>query len=76
MPLFRGKYLKNCAYMALIKLFLLKDENLQKLLVIAYNPSHANVGNSVPTPLKIFSTLVRGLDNEMAPTRKDKNLVK
>lgn len=62
--------------MALIKLFLLKDQTLESLLVLAYNPSHTNVGNAVNAPFKIFSTLIRGLDNEMAPTRKDKNIIK
>lgn len=31
---------------------------------------------AVNAPYKIFSTLIRGLDNEMAPSRKDKNLIK
>jgi hypothetical protein len=45
----------------------LKDKRLENLLVIAFNPSHANVGNDVIAPLKIFSSLIRALNNEMAP---------
>ena len=49
----------------------MKDKRIENLLVLAYNPSHANIGNDVHAPLKIFSTLIRALDNEMAYTRKD-----
>lgn len=54
----------------------MKDKRLENLLVLAFNPSHNNVGNDVHAPLKIFSTLIRALDNEMAPSRKDKEIIK
>jgi hypothetical protein len=57
--------------LALSKLFLLKDKRIENLIAIAYNPSHSNIGNDVSAPFKILSTLIRGLDNEMAPFRKD-----
>ncbi|EGR32294.1 hypothetical protein IMG5_089160 [Ichthyophthirius multifiliis] len=70
-PVFRGKYTKNTTFLALSKLFLLKDKRIENLIAIAYNPSHQNIGNDVSAPFKILSTLIRGLDNEMAPLRKD-----
>ncbi|EGR29523.1 importin 9, putative [Ichthyophthirius multifiliis] len=69
-PVFRGRLTKNTTFLALSKLFLLKDKRIENLLAIAYNPSHSNVGNDVIAPYKILSTLIRGLDNEMGPQQK------
>ena len=61
-------------YLALTKLFLSKHNTLSKLLVVHYNPSHANKGNEVHAPLKIFSILIRCLNNELLPEQiKDMN---
>jgi hypothetical protein len=61
--LFRGKYTKNATFMALSKLFMLKDKKIDNLLVIGFNPSHSNLNSDVCAPLKILSTLIRCLDN-------------
>lgn len=42
-PLFRGKNTKNITYSALEALFSLKDNRLENLWVIGFNPSHLNV---------------------------------
>ncbi|EAR93623.2 importin-beta amine-terminal domain protein (macronuclear) [Tetrahymena thermophila SB210] len=73
---FRGKYTKNTTLLALTKLFLLKDNRIETLVAIAYNPSHQNVGHDVSAPLKILSTLIRGLDNEMIPQRKEQDYIR
>ncbi|KAL4468183.1 hypothetical protein ABPG72_017164 [Tetrahymena utriculariae] len=73
---FRGKYTKNTTLLALTKLFLLKDNRIEALVAIAYNPSHQNVGHDVSAPLKILSTLIRGLDNEMIPQRKEQDYIR
>jgi len=44
-PVFRGKLTKTVTFLALTKLFLLKDKRLESLTAIAYNPSHSNIGN-------------------------------
>lgn len=62
--LFRGKHTKTATFMALTKLFLLKDKKIENLLVIGFNPSHTNINSDVCAPLKILSTLIRCLDNE------------
>lgn len=62
--LFRGKHTKAATFMALTKLFLLKDKKIENLLVIGFNPSHTNINSDVCAPLKILSTLIRCLDNE------------
>lgn len=53
------------SFMALSKLFLLRDKRIDNLLVIGFNPSHTNVNNDVNAPLKILATLIRCLHNEM-----------
>jgi hypothetical protein len=60
--LFRGRLTKNVTYLALARLFMLRDKTLDNLLVIGFNPSHTNI-TSVPAPLKILSTLIRCLDH-------------
>eukprot|EP01017_Pseudomicrothorax_dubius_P030707 TRINITY_DN3852_c0_g2_i2.p1 TRINITY_DN3852_c0_g2~~TRINITY_DN3852_c0_g2_i2.p1 ORF type:complete len:1056 (-),score=282.50 TRINITY_DN3852_c0_g2_i2:43-3210(-) len=70
-PLFRGKYTKNATFLALTRLFLLKDKRVETLLVIGYNPSHSNVGSEVCAPFKILSILIRCLDNELSRFSKD-----
>lgn len=47
-----------------MELFKLKDKRLETLLVIGYNPSHANINSDVQSPFKILSLLIRCLDNE------------
>lgn len=44
-PVFRGKLTKTTTFLALSKLFMLKDKRIESLIAIAYNPSHSNVGN-------------------------------
>lgn len=61
--LFRGKYTKISTFMALSKLFLLRDKRVDNLLVIGFNPSHTNINNDVNAPLKILATLIRCLNN-------------
>lgn len=74
--MFRGRCTKNCTYLALTKLFLSKHNTLEKLLVVHYNPSHANKGNEIHAPLKILSILIRCLNNELLPPEnKDMNPV-
>ena len=68
-PLIRGKYTKNATISALARLFTLKDKRMEALLVIGFNPSHSNLSQEVPAPLKILSTLIRCLDNEAAPKK-------
>jgi hypothetical protein len=52
-------------------MFILKDQNIESLLVVGYNPSHSNTGSEVIAPLKILCTLIRCLDNEsFIPKRK------
>lgn len=70
-PLIRGRYSKNCTITALSRMFILKDQQIESLLVVGYNPSHSNVGSEVIAPLKILCTLIRCLDNEsFIPKRK------
>jgi hypothetical protein len=70
-PLIRGRYSKNCTITALSRLFILKDAQIESLLVVGYNPSHSNVASEVIAPLKILCTLIRCLDNEsFIPKRK------
>ena len=52
------------SFLALTRLFLLKDSRIESLLVIGYNPSHTNP-QEVYAPFKIFSLLIRGLDAEI-----------
>jgi hypothetical protein len=63
-PLFRGKNTRVSTFLALTKLFLAKDNRIETLLVIGFNPSHKNM-QDVYAPLKILCLLVRGLDTEI-----------
>jgi len=69
-PLIRGRYTKNATITSLTRLFTLKEERLESLLVVGYNPSHSNVCSEVLAPFKILCTLIRCLDNESMPRRK------
>ncbi|CAG9326241.1 unnamed protein product [Blepharisma stoltei] len=70
-PLIRGRYTKNATIAALARIYTLKDQAVESLLVVGYNPSHSNVGSEVLAPFKILSTLIRCLDNEaFMPKRK------
>ena len=69
-PLFRGYYIKNVTYSALLKLFTLRDPRIESLMVIGYNPSHSNINSEVNAPFKILSTLLRFLDSEFAPKKQ------
>lgn len=64
-PKFIGKLTKNTTYLSLVKLFTLKDKRLETLLVIGYDPSHTQKSPEIACPLKILSTLIRCLDNEL-----------
>ena len=74
-PKFIGKLTKNTTYMALVKLFSQKDKRLETLLVIGYDPSHTNKSPEVTAPLKILSTLVRCLDNELKILQRESQTV-
>lgn len=63
--LFRGNFTKISTFMALSKMFLLRDKRIDNLMVIGFNPSHTNISNDVNAPLKILATLIRCLNNEM-----------
>ncbi len=52
-------------FMALSKMFLIRDKRIDNLMVIGFNPSHTNISNDVNAPLKILATLIRCLHNEM-----------
>lgn len=64
-PKFIGSLTKNTTYKALMILFQSMHPQLESLLVIGYDPSHRQNSPEVTTPLKILSTLVRCLDNEL-----------
>lgn len=61
--LFRGSFTKISTFMALSKMFLLRDKRIDNLMVIGFNPSHTNISNDVNAPLKILATLIRCLNN-------------
>jgi hypothetical protein len=63
-PLFRGNYTRNVTFSALMTLFTLRDQTIQSLMVIGYNPSHSNINSEVNAPFKILSLLLRFLENE------------
>jgi len=69
-PLFRGKYVKNTTFSALIKLLEAKNEHIESLMVVGYDPSHKNINSEVKTPYKILSTLLRMIDNEAKAEKK------
>ena len=64
-PLFRGKYFKNISIKALSKLYQMKNNIVESLMVIGYNPSHSTASVEVNAPLKILSVLIRCLNNEI-----------
>jgi len=70
-PLIRGRYTKNATIAALARIYTLKDQGVESLLVVGYNPSHSNTCSEVLAPFKILCTLIRCLDNEaFMPKRK------
>jgi hypothetical protein len=71
--LFRGNYIKNVTYSALLKLFYLRDTRIESLMVIGYNPSHSNINSEVNAPFKIISIMLRFLDSEFNPKKNKKN---
>lgn len=64
-PLFRGKYFKNVSIKALANLYQMKNNILESLMVIGYNPSHSTASVEVNAPCKILSVLIRCLNNEL-----------
>jgi hypothetical protein len=64
-PLFRGNYLKNISIKALTILYEIKNEIVETLMVIGYDPSHSNASVEINAPLKILSVLIRCLHNEI-----------
>lgn len=68
-PLFRGNYFKNVSIKALTILYEIKNEILESLMVIGYDPSHSNASVEVNAPFKILSVLIRCLNNEILQER-------
>ena len=64
-PLFRGKHFKNVSVKALTILFGIKNEIVETLMVIGYDPSHSTASVEVNAPFKILSVLIRCLNNEI-----------
>ncbi len=64
-PLFRGKHFKNVSVKALTILFEIKNEIVETLMVIGYDPSHSTASIEVNAPFKILSVLIRCLNNEI-----------
>jgi hypothetical protein len=64
-PLFRGNYLRNISIKALTILYEIKNEIVETLMVIGYDPSHSNASVEVNAPFKILSVLIRCLHNEI-----------
>ncbi len=64
-PLFRGKHFKNISVKALTILFEMKNEIVETLMVIGYDPSHSTASVEVNAPFKILSVLIRCLNNEI-----------
>ena len=69
-PLFRGIYTTTVTLTSLLKLMLMRDQRIETLMVIGYNPSHSNVNSEVNTPFKILSTILRFIEIELKPTNK------
>jgi hypothetical protein len=74
-PLFRGNYFINVSIKALTLLFELKDNVVETLMVIGYDPSHSTASIEVNAPFKILSVLIRCLNNQIIQERmkKEKN---
>ena len=51
--------------MALTTLYSMRHNIIESLMVIGYDPSHATASLEVNAPLKILSTLIRCLKNEI-----------
>ena len=64
-PLFRGNYFKNLSIKALTILYEIKNEIVETLMVIGYDPSHSNASVEINAPFKILSVLIRCLNNEI-----------
>jgi hypothetical protein len=62
--LFRGKYTRAVTLGALLKMFLLRDNRVETLMVIGYDPSHSNVNSETNAPFKILCVLLRFLEAE------------
>ena len=50
-------------------MFLMREQNIETLMVIGYNPSHSNVNSEVNAPFKMLSLMLRFLENESKPTK-------
>ena len=74
-PLFRGSYFKNVSIKALTTLYEIKNNIVETLMVIGYDPSHSNASVEVNAPFKILSVLIRCLNNEFLQEKmkKEKN---
>lgn len=68
-PLFRGNYFKKVSIKALTILYEIKNEILESLMVIGYDPSHSNASVEINAPFKILSVLIRCLNNEILHER-------
>jgi hypothetical protein len=68
-PLFRGNYFKNVSIQALTIMFEIKNEIVETLMVIGYDPSHSNASVEINAPFKILSVLIRCLNNELLQER-------
>jgi hypothetical protein len=68
-PLFRGNYFKNVSIKALTILYEIKNEIVETLMVIGYDPSHSSASVEVNAPFKILSVLIRCLHNEYLQER-------
>jgi len=74
-PLFRGSYFTNVSIKALTILFDLKDNVVETLMVIGYDPSHSTASIEVNAPFKILSVLIRCYNNELLQekVKKERN---
>jgi importin-9 len=74
-PLFRGSYYINVSIKALTILFELKDNVVETLMVIGYDPSHSTASIEVNAPFKILSVLIRCYNNELLQekVKKERN---
>lgn len=48
----------------------MREQTIEQLMVITYNPSHSNINSEVNAPFKMLSLMLRFLDNETKPTNK------
>jgi hypothetical protein len=71
-PLFRGNYFKNVSIKALTILYEIKNNIIETLMVIGYDPSHSTASVEVNAPFKILSVLIRCLNNEMLQEKMKK----